>query len=235
MRETERVRVGALVSVLVLLVPGFLVHEAPRFPGSLLGGVLGILGAVLMVLLLVYSLARRSAHFKELLAKHVSMRALLAFHVYAGVAGALLGIIHSGHAFRSPLGIALVAAMLTVVLSGFVGHYYLVQVGTELGDERSELATLQTRYGALTNEIRALLPGSALVPDLGLLGSFPGAPLAKLLGGMADLEYAISARERLKRALSQWTSLHVSAALMMYSLLALHVWNGIYFGLRWLR
>ncbi len=77
MSETERIRVGALVSVLVLFVPGFLVHEAPRFPGSLLGGVLGIFGAVLMVLLLAYSLARRSVHLKELLAKHVSMRALL--------------------------------------------------------------------------------------------------------------------------------------------------------------
>ena len=237
MSEAESIRVGALVSVLVLLVPGFLLHEAPRFPGSLLGGALGIAGAVLMVLLLVYSLARRSAAVKGLLSRHVSMRALMAFHVYAGVVGALLGLIHSGHAFRSPLGVGLVATMLTVVLSGFVGHYHLARLGTELRDDESGLATLQARYAMVSREIRASPPGEAVIDPSGpgVIGRTPGAPLGQLLEAIAEVEHAINARERLKRAVSKWTVLHVASALVMYSLLTLHVWNGIYFGLRWLR
>ena len=61
MSETEKQTMGALVSVLVLVAPGVLLHEAPRFPGSLAGGLLGIAGATLFVLLLVYSLVKRSA------------------------------------------------------------------------------------------------------------------------------------------------------------------------------
>ncbi len=47
MSEAEKQTVGALVSALVLMAPGFLLHEAPRFPGTLAGGLLGVAGATL--------------------------------------------------------------------------------------------------------------------------------------------------------------------------------------------
>ena len=226
MNETERVRVGALVSVLVLLVPGFLLHVAPRFPGSLTGSIFGIAAATLMVALLAYSLVKRSDWVRARTIKYVSPRAILSFHVYTGVVGALLGIIHSGHKFSSPLGIGLVAAMLVVVFSGFVGHYYAVQIAPDRQAQQNMLAVLRTRYaavaGALSGDPRAAM---APVPDV---------PLPRLLGAIADLEYAIAAREALEQTFSRWTVLHVGAAIVMYTLLALHIWNGIYFGLRWL-
>ncbi len=133
MKETEKLAVGALVSALVLAVPGFVFHVAPRFPGSLAGSLIGIAGAVLLVLLLGYSAVRRCVWVKTRATKHASMSAILSFHVYAGVIGALLGIIHSGHKFQSALGIGLISTMLVVVFSGFIGRLYLVQVGTVLG------------------------------------------------------------------------------------------------------
>lgn len=224
MNETEKLTVGVLVSGLALLVPGFLLHVAPRFPGSLTGSLIGIAGAVLLLFLLVYSMVKRSTWVKAWVTKHVRMGAILSFHVYAGVIGALLGIIHSGHTFYSPLGIGLVSAMLVVVFSGFVGRYYLMQIGTDLREQQSMLAVLRTRYDAVAG---ALAGGPA--PTVWADVALPG-----LLGAIADLEYAIGARELLKRTLSRWTVLHVSAAIAMYSLLSLHIWNSIYFGLRWL-
>ncbi len=224
MNETEKLTVGALVSALVLAAPGFLFHVAPRFPGSLTGSLIGIAGAVLLVLLLAYSAVRRSVWVKTRVTKHASLSAILSFHVYAGVIGALLGIIHSGHKFYSPLGIGLVSAMLVVVFSGFVGRYYLVQVGTDLSEQQSMLAVLRTRYDAVAGAL-AGAPAPTVLTD---------APLPSLLDAIADLEYAIGARKVLKRTLSRWTVLHVGAAIVMYTLLALHIWNGIYYGLRWL-
>lgn len=225
MNETEKLAVGALVSALALVVPGFLLHVAPRFPGSMTGGLIGIAGAVLLVLLLAYSLVKRSAWLKRRVTKHAPLRAVLSFHVYAGVVGALLGIIHSGHKFYSPLGIGLVSAMLVVVFSGFAGHYYLLQVGTDLREQQRMLAVLRTRYDAMAAAFAGPLPAVAAIAEV---------PLPSLLSGIAELEYAIGAREALKRTLSRWTVLHVGAAIVMYSLLALHIWNGIYYGLRWL-
>lgn len=219
MSETEKLTVGALVSALALIVPGFLLHVAPRFPGSLAGGLIGIAGAILLVLLLAYSAVKRNARVKQLVTRHTPLRMVLSFHVYAGVVGALLGIIHSGHKFYSPLGIGLVSTMLVVVFSGFVGRYFLLQVGTELREQQSMLGMLRTRYDAVAGG------GPLVVAEV---------PLLSLLGAIADLEYAIEARETLQRAFSRWTVLHIGAAIVMYSLLALHIWNGIYYGLRWL-
>ena len=42
MNDTEKLTMGGLVSVLALVAPGFLLHVAPRFPGSLVGGMFGI-------------------------------------------------------------------------------------------------------------------------------------------------------------------------------------------------
>lgn len=249
MSEAEKLTVGALMSALVLVAPGFLLHEAPRFPGSLAGGLLGIAGAALFVLLLVYSVVKRSVWVRVRVTKYASLRAILSFHVYAGVIGALLGILHSGHAYQSPLGIGLIAAMLTVVLSGFVGRYYLAQVGADLREQQAMLGVLRTRFDRVAAEVSGAFaqgggafvaaPGSGFRP-LALLASSAATgateiPLLRLIGAIADLEHAIGQREALKRALSRWTVLHIAAALVMYPLLALHIWNGVYFGLRWLR
>lgn len=242
MSETEKLTVGALVSVLALLAPGFLLHEAPRFPGSLAGSLLGTAGATLFVLLLVYSLVKRSARVRARVARHASLRAILSFHAYAGAAGALLGILHSGHAYRSPLGIGLVSAMLVVVLSGFVGRYYVAQLGTDLRGQQAMLGVLRSRFDVLAAEVAgaaaAASPGAPGLRAVALLASgaaVSGVPVLRLVGAISDLERAIGRREALKRALSRWTVVHVAAALVMYPLLALHIWNGIYFGLRWLR
>ncbi len=227
MSETEKLLVGALVSALALIVPGFLLHTAPRFPGSLAGSLIGIAGAVLLIGLLAYSAVKRSAWLKAQVTKQASLRAILSFHIYAGVIGALFGIIHSGHKLYSPLGIGLVSAILVVVLSGFIGRYYLIQVGTDLREQQSMLAVLRTRYDAVARVLAGgPSPAEAVLADV---------PLPRLLGAIADLEYAITAREAMKRVLSRWIVLHIGAAFIMYPLLALHIWNGIYYGLRWLR
>ena len=218
MNARERLAVSLLVAMVTLFAPGFLLHAAPRFPGSLAGGILGISGAMGMLLLLTYTLARRVPWLR----RRAALGAMLSFHVYAGAVGAALGILHTGHHYRSPLGIALVSVMLVVVLSGFVGRYYLAQVGADVRDQRQELGVLRTRYDRLA-------AGSAAVTG------FPDVSVRALVAGIADLEHAIGRREALKRALSRWTVLHVASAIALYPLLALHVWSGIYYGLRWLR
>ena len=56
----------------------------------------------------------------------------------------------------------------------------------------------------------------------------------RLIGGIADLEYGMRSREAIKRAFAGWMFIHITAALVMYPALALHIWNSLYFGLRWL-
>ena len=225
MSENEKLTVGALITVLLLFTPGFVLHTAPRFPGSLAGSLLGIAGAVLMVLVLLYPLIKHWTWLQKFVTTRISMRTVLSIHIYAGALGAVLGILHTGHKFESPLGITLVTSMLMATLSGFVGRYYLSHLRVELQDQKASLDLLRAEYDRIVSagsvQRMALPTGSS-------------ASLPKLIGAIADLEYGMRSRETIKRAFTGWMFVHITAALVMYPALALHIWNGLYFGLRWL-
>lgn len=233
MSENERLTVGVVLTALLFLVPAVVLHSSPRFAGSLSGFALGAAAAALMLSLMVYPAAKYSISFKKLVARFASMRALLAFHVYAGVFGAFLAILHTGHKYQSPLGIALVVSMLLVVVTGFVGRYYLPQTSSELREEQSRLATLRTAYDqtavALAERHSSEGEGRPLTA-----AAAQGVPILKIVEGIADLEYAIGSREVVKRMFTPWIVAHVTTAILMYLLLALHVAGEIYYGLRWL-
>jgi hypothetical protein len=223
--EFEKLAVGGLITVLLLFTPGFVLHTAPRFPGSLAGSMLGIAAAALMVLLLLYPLIKHWTWLRQRVAARMSMRTVLSIHIYAGALGAVLGILHTGHKFESPLGIVLVTSMLVATLSGFVGRYYLSHLRVELQDQKAALDLLRAEYERIASAGSAQL----LASPAGSSASLPA-----LIGAIADLEYGMRSRETIKRAFSGWMFIHITAALVMYPALALHIWNGLYFGLRWL-
>jgi hypothetical protein len=148
MKEREGIIVSGVLTVLLLGWLGFLVHRSPRFPGSGVGAIFGIAGAVLMLVPLAYPIAKRIPFLHARITAHVSMQSLLALHVYAGIFGPLLAIIHTGHKFDSGLGITLTAVMLLVVVSGFAVRYLLTYDTHEIKDK---LVLLQTARGDLDN------------------------------------------------------------------------------------
>jgi uncharacterized membrane protein YsdA (DUF1294 family) len=232
MSSTERLTVGAVVTAILLLVPAFVLHTSPRFAGSLTGFALGRVAAALMVSLLIYPLAKYSASFRAGLSRLISMRALLAFHAYAGAFGAFLAILHTGHKYQSPLGIALVISMLVVVVTGFVGRYYLPETSAELRDAQSRLATLRSAYDHTIAAFASRRASDDGAPPVGA-SAVPNVPILQLVDGITDLEYAIGSREAVKRIFLPWIIAHLIAAILMYFFLALHIAGEIYYGLRW--
>jgi len=233
MDERKRLIVDAVLAGLLLLVPAFLLHSDGRFAGSLAGFALGSCAAALMLLLLVYPLAKYSKIANAVITRLASMRALLNFHAYAGIVAALLAMLHTGHKFVSPLGIALMASMLIVVVTGFVGRYYLPQTAAEIREQRSRLATLRSAYDRTALVLSAVETTASDAPAVNV-SALPKVPLLQLVDGISDLEYAIGSHEAVKKIFMQWIGLHVVAAIVMYALLALHVAAEIYYGLRWL-
>lgn len=62
-----------------------------------------------------------------------------------------------------------------------------------------------------------------------------GAELLPLASGAGDLQYSIQFQERVRKLFTGWLSAHIAFSIVFYLLLALHIWAGIYFGLRWFR
>ncbi len=247
MRERERVVVTGVLSVLLLGWLGFLVHRSPRFPGSGVGAVFGIAGTVLMLVPLAYPIVKRIPYFNARVTPHVSMQSLLTLHVYAGILGPLLAIIHTGHNFSSLLGIAVTAMMLLAVVSGFVARYLLTYCRQEITDKLLLLQTargdLDSAWGVLEKvpaEMRALPTAPLFTAGMASLGlevssGGPAGDVTRIAESVADLEYAVRTHESFKRWFARSLKLHIILSVFFYVLLALHIGSGIYFGLRWLR
>ena len=247
MRERERVVVTGVLGVLLLAWLGFFVHRSPRFPGSGVGAVFGIAGAALMLVPLAYPIVKRTSFLRARITPHVSLPSWMAVHVYAGIIGPVLGLIHTGHKFDSVLGITLTASMLLVVVSGFTGRYLLSFVNRELADKLVLLQTargdLDSAWGVLEKsaaEMRGLPRAPVVAAGLASLGfelesGGPAGQVTRTAESVADLEYAIRTHELFKRWCRRWLVLHIVLSVIFYGLLALHIGAGIYFGLRWLR
>jgi hypothetical protein len=251
MKERERVVVSGLVFLLLILWLGFLVHRSPRFAGSLWGGVLAVSGSVLMLVPLAYLIVKRVPPLKRFVTRRISLRTLLAWHIYAGVLGPILVLLHTGHKFQSPLGIALTAMTLVVVASGFTGRYLMNQFSQTIREKKEMLTRLELAYRRTATEL-AEHPeqAAALRPLSGFFTRLLAAPFVMsgatgmgatpvslraihLTESMADLEYAIKTHETFKRWFAGWLKFHIVISFILYGLLALHVWAGIHFGLRW--
>jgi hypothetical protein len=246
MKDGERLIVTSIFTVLVFAWLGFLLHVSPRFAGSGIGAVFGISGAVLMLVPLAYVVVKRIPFFKERLTKYVSMQTWLSVHVYTGIVGALLALIHTGHKYNSPLGIALTATMLLAIISGFVLRYLVPFVNLDMKDK---LLLLQTARGDLDNawglleksdvEMKNLPKTPLLTAGLASLGlssasDSPANHVITLADEVADLEYSVRAHELMKFWFSLALKVHIALSVALYTLLAAHIASGIYFGLRWL-
>ena len=247
MKNRERLIVTSIFALLGFAWLGFLLHVSPRFAGSGIGAVFGISGAALMLFPLAYFVVKRFPFFKERVTKYVSLQTWMSVHVYTGILGALLALIHTGHKYNSPLGIALTATMMLVVVSGFAVRYLVPFVNLDVKDKLLLLQTargdLDSAWGVLEKSAaeRKGLPKAPLLTaglaalGLSLASDSPAGRVTILADGVADLEYSIRTDELLRRWFSRALTVHIVVSLALYFLLAAHIAAGIYFGLRWLR
>lgn len=252
--KKERIIVGSLLVVQLILWLGFLVHRSPQFPGSFTGGLLAVSAALLMVIPpLIYSATKRIPFLKEKITKRISLGTMLNWHVYTSIIGAILAILHTGHRFESNLGIWLTTMMMLTVLSGFVGRYFLSYSSKELHEKQNLLNQLATQYNQIVGELSkkhnaeiTYAVSRGFVHNL--LNSFVGkenslvdakASLSlratRLAESIADLEYAIKTHEALKKRTAYWLYAHIITSSTFYLLLVFHVWSEIYLGLRWFK
>ena len=245
MKEREHIVLTGVFSLLLLAWLGFLVHRSPSFAGSGVGMMFGIAGAVLMLIPLAYPIVKRIPFLHDRITRHVSLQTLLTVHVYSGIFGPLLAIIHTGHKFDSTLGITLAAVMLLVVVSGFAVRYLLTYVNQEIKDKLLLLQTargdLDSAWGVMENtppEMRDLPKAPLLAAGLASVGielssGGPAGEVTRLAESVADLEYAVRTHELFKRWFSRALKLHIVLSVIFYVLLGLHIWAEIHFGLRW--
>ena len=149
-------------------------------PGGTLGRAFGIVGASLMTVMLLYSVRKRAKPLR----KAGPLSVWLDFHIFCGVVGPLLVILHSSFKVQGLVALSF-WSMIAVALSGVLGRYLYLQIPrTRAGDELT-LAQVEDQRRELTRHLREDLqvPEEALreLDHIAQAGASPQAPLLLLL------------------------------------------------------
>ena len=244
MRDREWKIVALLVLLMLTVRLGFLLHRSPHFAGSLFGGILGVGGTILMLVPLgAYSVVKRVRIIKRRVTGWMSMRTLLTFHIYTALIGSILVLLHTGHKFDSPLGMAQTVMVLLVVISGFIGRHLTSHISQGIREKQQMLRGLQLGFEQMSREIahqhiENAATRSALTRPWNWLRGWSQAEdsvasVSEVTGAIADLEYSIAVHGWMKNWFGKWWRIHVAITGVLCFLLALHVWSGVCYGLRW--
>lgn len=136
--------------VVLFLAVVYMGYEAITIPdgGHPFGHALGVLGAILMIMTeTLYSARKRWSRFRV-----GQMRHWLSFHIFTGIVGPALVLMHTGMEFRGLAGLTFLLTVL-VVGSGFLGRYIYTAVPRTLAgvevDRRTLSSELQQQQVAL--------------------------------------------------------------------------------------
>lgn len=127
-------------------------YEAVTIPagGHPFGHVLGILGTILMIMTeTLYSMRKRSRLFN-----FGRMRHWLSFHIFTGIVGPALVLMHTGFEFRGLAGLTTLLTLM-VVASGFLGRYIYTAVPRTLAGVEVDRRTLESQIARQREELQA--------------------------------------------------------------------------------
>lgn len=183
---------------------------------GLLGHGLGILGFALMLATeTLYSLRKRAIR-----RPWGRMRDWLRFHIFTGIVGPYLVLLHSAWEFR---GLAGVVTLLTVivVLSGFTGRYIYTAVPRTADGIILEVDALRQAIAAIDAELALADPGET--------GRSRRVKRTSAERRRRKLERQIGSLATARRALSLWHGVHIPLGVALFVAAFAHAAAALYY------
>ncbi len=216
MLERSRELLYALVAVVFITIVYFLMLSLTRgipAASSLYGHGMGVLGFVLMLMTeSLYTLRKRQKN-----ARWGKMAHWLEFHIFTGIVGPYLVLLHTSWKFN---GLAGVVMLLTgvIVASGFIGRYIYTALPRSADGIELNLAEIEARILALDEQI-SHPSGSVLTTNEIHQLTRQRAHLRRQAGGVVTM----------RRLLALWHTIHIPIGLGLFALAFLHAGAAIYF------
>ncbi|NOY58146.1 MAG: hypothetical protein GXO75_04305 [Calditrichaeota bacterium] len=125
-------------------------HEAYRIfkPGGIRGHGYGIIGSAMMLVMLLYSARKRIRKFPRL----GSISKWLDMHIYFGIFGPLLVILHSTLKIHGLVAVSFYS-MIAVALSGILGRYLYLQIPRNIHGHELSLKEISETRRRLTDDL----------------------------------------------------------------------------------
>ena len=215
-------------ALIVLVDYGYIYYSTPltgRFrmsqhdelkPSGTIGHKLGYAGSGALLLLLIYSVRKRSKFMKG----KGALSLWLKFHIFLGVAGPILITFHSAFKLRGIVGVSY-WSMILVAFSGLVGRYLYAQIPRAISGREEESEEVKKELDAINLRLSEVLQPSVL-ERVQLIASFERnasvSAVRSLFLSVAD-DFRWWARKRkLRKILSGQNSISTSERLEIIKL-----------------
>lgn len=151
MRQTNRELWLALIAIVfITLIYLLMINQLEGIPAAsgFYGHSIGILGFILMVMTeTLYSLRKRSRS-----ARWGKMSSWLQFHIFTGLVGPYMVLLHTSWKFNGLAGIVFLLTVL-IVLSGVVGRYIYTAVPRTADGVELEATELEAQIAEVENDL----------------------------------------------------------------------------------
>jgi hypothetical protein len=213
-RQSNREFWLAFFAILVVTALYFLIITvAGKIPAAsgFFGHMLGVIGFLLMLMTeILYSLRKRSRS-----ARWGRMSSWLSFHIFTGIVGPYLVLLHTAWTFKGLAGIVTLMTLI-VVVSGFIGRYIYTSIPRSADGIEVEASKIEQEISQIANEIKTLDQKQA-------------AHLRALLKRQDQLERQIGSMNRARKLLSLWHTIHIPLGMALFSATCIHIGAALYY------
>ena len=211
------------VIVLITVTYIFVVLQLKAIPAarSLFGHVIGILGFILMIMTeTLYSLRKRSLN-----ARWGRLSSWLGFHIFTGLVGPYMVLLHTSWKFNGLAGV-LMLATIVVVFSGFIGRYIYTAIPRTVDGAEMESVEIRRLIAELERKIRTL---QASHGESQAATKANVKQLNRLIKKKKKLNRQTASLATARRLLSLWHAIHIPIGLLVFSAAFFHIIAAIYY------
>jgi len=207
---------GLAVALITALYAGATALAGIPAASGFLGHSLGVVGFLLMLATeTLYSLRKRAIR-----RPWGRMRDWLRFHIFTGIVGPYLVLLHSAWEFRGLAGVVTLLTML-IVVSGFTGRYIYTAVPRTADGIVLEAEALRAEVAALNAELES---GDLNDADRQRLAHRSAAERRR-----RRLELQIGSLASARRMLSLWHSVHIPLGMALFVAAIIHAAGALYY------
>jgi hypothetical protein len=190
-----------------------MVNYLGKIPAAsgLFGHLIGIVGFVLMLMTeILYSLRKRSRR-----ARWGRMSTWLEFHIFTGIVGPYMVLLHTSWKFNGLAGITLLLTVI-IVISGFIGRYIFTSIPRTADGIEVEAVQLEKQLERLETEIRARSASRT-------------REIKRLVDEQKRLQRQVHNLANTRRLMSLWHTIHVPIGLALFTAAFIHSVAAFYY------
>jgi hypothetical protein len=216
-RSRELVVAFLTIIAVTLAYGGYVRTAGVPAAGDVVGHTLGIIGLAMMLLTeTLYSLRKRAMR-----RPWGTMRSWLRLHIWTGIVGPYLVVLHSAWTFNGLAG-ALTVMTVVVVASGFVGRFIYTAVPRTADGVVVEAQELQVLLDAARQDVEGASPGATPSPRSDQGRKAAARRLRELERQMAALRWA-------RRTLATWHAIHIPLGMALFVMAFAHIGGAMYY------